>query len=313
MPSPTQVHVDAPLSDFASAYKNGEYFADQVSPIRLADKRSGKYYTYSRRDTEKRTADRLSPQGGANEVDYTQSTANYSVEDRGLNFALPADVERNADAPLTPEQDGTEFVMNALMLEREIRVATTVLTNTNYASGNYATMGNYWTNKTSGTPLADINTGLAALAPINNAKTLFVCAREVWNALRTHPDFLSLRGSSSAPNGQISRKEFAEYLEVDDILVSDAYYDSANPGQSVSRSRVWTATKAALVRVPASVSGAHVQAFSMTFREKPGVAVRTWPDPDRGKGGSLIVRVEFSDDEVVVQNDSAYLFEGVRA
>lgn len=313
MPSPTQVHVDSALTDFASHYAPGIYYADQVSPIKGTAKRSGKYFTYARRDTERRINDRLSPQGGANEVGYTQSTANYSVEDRGANGVVPAEVARNADAPLTPEEDETNNVQNALMLEREIRVATLLLTNSNYATGNYATMSNYWTDKVSGTPLTDMNTGLAALAPINNAKTVFVCAREVWNAIRVHPDFLSLRGSSSAPNGQISRREFAEYIEVDDILVSDAWYDSANEGAAVSRSRIWTATKAALVRVPQSVTGNRVQAFSVTFREDPGYQVRQWEDPDRGKGGSTIIRVEFSDDEVVVQNDSAYLFEGVRA
>ena len=311
--SAAQVHVDSALSDFATAYSSGELFADMLSPIKGVSKRSAKFFTYSRRDTEKRVNDRLSTEGGANEISYSQGTSNYSVEDRGLNGIVPSEVESNADAPLSPEEDTTQDVTAALMREREIRVATLLTTQANFASGNYATAGAYWSDKVSGTPLDDINTGHAALPPTDNAKTYLVMSRPVWNALRVHPDMLGLRGGGGVDRGQVSRREAAESLEVDEILVSNAWYDTANAGQTVSRARIWSGTKAVLVRVPASVSGNRVHSFSVTFRENPGLVVRKWEDPDRGKGGSLVVRVEFSDDEVIVQDDAAYLIQGVLA
>lgn len=312
-PSVSQVHVDAALSDFASAYSNGEYLADMLSPPKLVEKRSDKYFTFSRRDVTKRVNDRLSPEGGANEVGYSQSTSNYSVEDRGLNGVVPSEVERNADAPLSPEEDETDVVMEALMREREIRVASLLTDNSNYASGSYTTVSDYWSDDVDGAPLDDINTGIATLPPIANSKTFMVMSRPVWNALRTHPQMLSLRAGGGSTQGQISRREAAEYLEVDDILVSDSWKDTANPGQSISLSRIWSGTKAALVRVPQTVSSNRVHAFSVTFRTNPGIEVRKWFDDDRGKGGSTVIRVEFSDDEVVVQDDAAYLIEGVLA
>lgn len=313
MPSASQVHVDAALSDFASAYSPGEYFADRLSPLKSTSKRSGKYFTYARRDTEKLVNDRLSPEGGANEVSYTQGTANFSVEDRGLNGVVPAEVESNADAPLSPEEDETQNVMSALMRMREKRVADLLTTSSNFASGNYTTVGNYWTDKVDGTPLEDINTGHAALPPIEDSLTYLVMSRPVWNALRVHPDMLGLRGGGGVDRGQVKRSEAAEALEVDEILVSNAWYDAANEGAAVSRARIWSSTKAVLVRVPKTVTSNRVHAFSVTFRTDPGIEVRKWDNPDRGKGGSLIVRCEFSDDEVVVQNDAAYLIQGVLA
>lgn len=309
MASTSQVHVDAVLSDFGTRYDNDDYIADLVSPIKLVDKRSGKYFTFTRADFERRNYDRLSVQGGASEVTWEMGTDNYSVEDRGLNGVLPSEVERNADAPLSPEQLETENVMNALMLEREIRVAALLMTNTSYASGNYGTVGALWSNRVTGTPLDDINAAVSALPPINDAKTYLVLSRPVWTKLRSHPDFLSLRSSNE--RGQVSRSELAESLEVDDILVGNTFYNAANEGQTASRTRIWSATKAAVVRVPNNTSGPYVHSFCVTFRTKPGIEVRKWRDEDRGKGGSLIIRVEFSDDEKIVQNDAGYLLEGV--
>lgn len=313
MPSANQVHVDKALSDFASRYSNGDYHADKLSPPVPVDNRSDKYFTYSRRDVTKRVDDRLSVQGHANEVGYTQGQQNYSVEDRGLNGVVPTEVERNADAPLSPEEDETDVVMEALMREREIRVATLLTTAANFASGNSTTLTNAWTDRTNGVPVDDFNTGLAVLPPIANSRTLAIMSRPVWNALRTHPQLTGLRAGGGTVAGQVSRAEAAAALEVDEILVSDSWYDSANEGQAISLSRIWDATKAVIVRVPQRPRGNRIHAFSVSFRCKPGITVRRWFDPNRGKGGSTIIRVEFSDDEVIVQNDAAYLMQNAAA
>jgi hypothetical protein len=306
---PASVHVDSALSSFAVAYRNNGFIADRLSPIISTDKRSGKYFIRNRRDVSHAVSDLLGPKSKANEAYYDVTTGNYSVEDRGLVGYVGAEEESNADAPLDPRQLQTQHLMQQIMLNRELRVATQFCTAANYGGNTAAAGGGVWTNETSSTPIADINTAMAAI-PFSGEDTEFVAfmSRPVWNALRKHPSILSLKGVSS---GQVSRSEFAAYFELNDVLVSDVWYDTANIGQTASYARGFTSTVFGVVRVPRMITGAEVSIFGATFRSKPGLEVRTWDEPSRGKGGSEAIQVEMSDDEVIVQSDMGYLLTSV--
>lgn len=304
-----QQHIDAALSDFATAYKNDGFIADALCPVVPVDKRSDKFFTRSRRDVSTLVNDLIGPKGRANEASYDVSSSNYSVDDRALMDYVTSALQINADAPLDPRQLATQNLMQKLMLMRERRVATLLTTSGNYASGNTSAAGTAWTNETSSTPIADINTAIAAI-PFSgeDAQLKAFMARPVWNALRKHPDILALKGTDK---GQVSRGEFAAFFELDEVLVSDVWYDTANPGQTASYGRAWLATVFGVARVPKQLSGADISALSVTFRVTPGMQVRTWDAPEVGVGGSEAIQVEFSDDEKIVQNDMGYLLTGV--
>lgn len=309
MSSAASFRVDSALSDFATAYQNNGFIADALSPIIPTDKRSGKFFKRNRRDVSHAVSDLLSPKGKANEADYEVTPGNYSVEDRGLVGYVGAEEQSNADAPLDPRQLRTQHLMQQIMLNRELRVATQFCTSGNYGSNTAAAGGGVWTNETSSTPIADINGAMAAI-PFSGEDTAFkaFCSRPVWNALRKHPALLALKGVSA---GQVSRQEFAAYFELDELLVSDVWTDTANIGQTASYSRGWTSTVFGVVRVPRIITGADVSIFGATFRHNPGLQVRTWDEPGIGKGGSEAVQVEMSDDEVIVQSDMGFLLTSV--
>ena len=318
-------HTDSRLTDFATSYKNEAFIADAIAPVVLVDKPSDKYTTRSRIDVNTTTLDKIGPRGRSNEVSYDVSTGTYLCEDRGLHGVVPKKLLATADAPIEPDEWATANVMRKLMLNREKRVADLVMTQANWASGQYATMGAYWSNETSGTPLSDINTGLEAIpSDGDDSDLIFVCSLPVWNALRKHPQMLGLRGGGRQEGGQLGMEEFAQYIGVDRVFVSNMRYSTTNEGQTASYSRIWSSTKAALVKVPRVIAGADLELFCCTFRQKSaalenvtednrGIVTRKWHDPSQGIGGSDIVQVEFSDDEKVVQNDMGYLFEGVLA
>lgn len=304
-----QQHVDSALSDFATAYRNDGFIADKLCPVVPVDKRSDKFFTRTRRDVSSLVNDIIGPKSRANEASYDVSTDNYSVTGRALVDFVSAALERNADAPLDPKQLATQNIMQKLMLAREIRVASLLTTSGNYAaSTNTSAVSTVWTNETS-TPIADINTAMAAI-PFSGEDTNFFgfCSRPVWNALRKHPEILALKGLDK---GQVSRADFASFFELDEMLVSDVWYDTANPGQTASYSRGWGTNVFGVVRVPRQLSGPDISAFACTFRVNPGMQVRTWDEPARGEGGSTAVQVEFADDEKVVQNDMGYLLTSV--
>lgn len=306
--SASSVHVDSALSDFATAYQNNGFLADRLSPVIGTDKRSGKYFIRNRRDVSHAQSDLLSPKGKANEAYYDVTTGSFSVVDRGLVGYVSNETQSNADAPLDPRQLQTQHLLQQIMLSRELRVASQFCTSANYGS-NTAAASAVWSNETTSTPIADINTAMAAI-PFSGEDTSFVgfASRPVWNALRKHPSILSLKGVTS---GQVSRSEFASYFEMDEMLVSDVWSETANIGQTASYARGWTATVFGVVRVPRIITGPDVSIFGATFRSTPGLQVRTWEEPSIGKGGSEAVQVELSDDEVVIQSDMGYLLTSV--
>lgn len=304
MATASQGHVDSLLTNVASAYKNSGFFADQVSPVVPVDKRSDKYRQYLRSDVSTVVDDRIGPTSKANEADYSQTTGNYSVKDRALVGYVGDQEERNDDLPGVEDRK-TANLMQRLMLAREKRIADLCTTSSNFA--NHVTLTDKWSDKTNGQPLDNINLGVATIPSSGeDRRLLFVMSRPVWNVLRVHPQILSLKGLSS---GQVSRKEAADYLEVDEVLVSDVWINTATIGQTASYGRVWSATKAVLIAVPKSAPDLETMAFTLSPRMAPGIQTRVWEEPSRGKGGSRAIQPEFSDDEIVVQNDMAYLFE----
>ncbi|MEM9067081.1 MAG: hypothetical protein AAGE52_01205 [Myxococcota bacterium] len=313
MPSSKQVHVDAALSSFIAGYEPAEYFADIISPIVETQKASDKYTTYLREDVERRVDDALAENGQASELDYSQGTGSYLVKDRGLKGVVTRKTQANADEPQDPREFTTQQVMWALMREREIRVADGFNSTSNYATSNTSAAANPWTNTTSGTPLADVDAMKEALAPGMMEKTelVMVLAKPTWHALRRHPD---LRGAG-AESRVVTLQEAANLLEVDRILVSEAWKLTNNRGQAATRERIWSPSNAIIARVPSGEPSGLTGLFAATMRFAAGagfpIEVRTWDDPSRGRGGSEVVQVEFSDDEIFVQNDMAYLLTGV--
>lgn len=301
------VHIDSALSNFALKYENSGFIADRVCPILPVDKRSDTYFKRVRRDVSHAVNDVLGPKSRANEFRYQLSTSSYAVQDRGLVDYVGSTMIANADAPLDPRELSTQALMQQILLARELRVASLYCTSGNFT--NTAAAGTVWTNETSSTPVADINTAIAAI-PFSGEDTSLVayCSRPVWNALRKHPSILALKGTTT---GQVSRSEFASYFELDELCVSDLWSDTNNVGQDPSYSRGWTATVFGVVRVPRVLASADTSVFGLTFRANPGLQVRTWEEPGIGKGGSEAIQVEVSDDEAIVQSDMGYLLTSV--
>jgi hypothetical protein len=303
------VHVDAPLSDFATAYQNNGFIADKLLPPIPVTKRSDKFFTRGRRDVSHIVSDLAGPGVKSNRATYEVSTDNYSVTDRSLHDLIDYAMEQNADAPLSPEQMSVNNIMQKLSLARESRVATMVCSTGSYAAANTGAVSAVWSNITTSTPISDINTAIAAI-PFSGEDASLVswCTLPVWNALRKHPEILALKGVTT---GQVTRAEFASYFELDEFLVTNLFTDSANIGLTASYGRLFTATQFGILRRPKMLSGPDLSVFGVTFRVKPGIESTSWEEPSLGPKGSKAVQVSFADDEKIVQNDMGYLLTSV--
>ncbi len=306
MTSSAALHIDAPLTNFATSYKNDEY----ISPVPdvFVDKLSGEFKQRLRRDISKSINDRIGDRDKANEIGYTTSDATYSIKRRALRAPVTQSEIINANAGLSPQEIATEVVMQGILLAREVRHAQLLTTNTNYAAANRIAAANAWTDETNGTPDVNINAALATLAAKpSGSKIIACCGLEVYNSLRKHPRLLAMKGVTS---GMVSRAELAQFFEIDEVRVSRLTYDTANEGQTASYSRVWGSTTFALIVVPAT-QGADVSGFAVNFQLQGGLRVRRYFKEEEGYGGTEYVQVEHGDDLKAVQNDMGAIITGV--
>ncbi len=122
MPNRTQIHIDRALTNISVAYMQdaSNFIADKIFPVIPVQKQSDLYFIYNRddffRDEAKLRAKGAESAGG--DYDIEQSPPYFCRK-----WAYHTDINEedvvNADAPLRPRQDATEFVSQKLLLRRE--------------------------------------------------------------------------------------------------------------------------------------------------------------------------------------------------
>lgn len=314
--APASAHVNAALSDFASSYSNGRLFADRVSPVILVDKKSDSFHKFIQKDSTTAVDNRVGERGAIPEVTIENETGSYTCLGYGLRGPVSRALQATADPAVNPKQRTAKNLMLRNMLQREIRVAAQIMTAANWASANTAAATAVWSNAVTGVPLTDIQTAREAIPAggDDESQLVGICALEVFHDLISHPQIRDLHGMSV---GQIDAPTLASYLGLDELLVSDAQKNTANSGQAVSLSRIWTATMFAMVRVPKSLQGLDQQLFGCTFRRKiagssNGILVREWHVENEGTEGTDHLAVTHEDDEEIIQNNQGFLLTSCR-
>ena len=132
MPQPhiNSVHVDAILTNISVAYLQNQdnFIADKVFPVIPVDKKSDKYFLYTKNDWFRDEAQRRAPGTESAGGGYNLSTATYSTDVYAFHKDVDDQTVANADAPLNPLREATEFVTRRLLLRRELQFVTDFFT-----------------------------------------------------------------------------------------------------------------------------------------------------------------------------------------
>lgn len=238
-PTPNQVHIDQALTNISIAYKNENYIGAKVFPAVQVQHQSNKYFIYTKADWYRDEAAVRAPGTRAQRVDYNISTSNYVCFEWAVSKAVPDEVIMNADAPLRPLAEATEYVTDKLLLRQEKDIADTAFASNVWAAS--ATPEVVWSNNLSN-PIGDVNTAVdTVVQAIGRKPNKGVTGRNVWRYLIQHPDILDrIRGGATTGTPAIVNMNLlAALFELDEILVGDAVIDSALEGQTASRSYVW--------------------------------------------------------------------------
>lgn len=307
--------INPALTAIAMAYRNPEQvlIADQVLP-RVPVAQSFKYTKYDLAQGFTLPDTRVGPKSHPNKVDFSGTEVQAQTFDYGLDDVVTqAEIEAfNAmpkpptGGPLSPQELSTMMIMGLIKLDREVRVSALVFDANQYAASNKATLSgtSQWSDTANSDPVAAIMGALDVPVIRPNKMTI---GRAGWTKLRQHPKIVQACNATNQGAGIVSRQMVADLFELQEIIVGDAFVNTARKGQAANLQRAWgkhcllhyTNMQAAVERQP-------VFGFTGQF----GAAVAgTIADPQTGLRGSEIVRAGESVAEVIAAPDVAYFFQ----
>jgi hypothetical protein len=300
------VHTPATLPNFAGGYRIAEGAADIASPPLLVGKQSNVYYVYSpQTDFSRKVPNTSAPGGGVAEINPSLSPSTYSTVEFALGGLLTTEVASNADTPLRPFAKLMQQVVDALRLEREIRVAGVLQTSGSWNANLVQTLaaGSQWDGGASSDPVANIHRAMEqSYMPI----TGMVMSELVWHDFLRNPAVQKYFGFKDSVSGLPTEEEIERTLKgLPPIHVASMKYLTGG-----AATYVWGNHVVLLRQPPEFPPTTQMDIISnLTFRWNGGTApdgtaqaggflVRSYWDPKAGaRGGTRVVCV-INDTEV---------------
>lgn len=237
-PTPRDRHIDAAMTNISIGYKNTNYIAGMVAPTVRVQKQTDKYFIFDKSAWFRNEVSPRTPGTRANRVDYSLSSASYVALPYALAKSVTDEERENADAPLQPDIEATEFVTEQLLLGLEIRVSDKISASTNWASASNLSSGTKWTSDSS-TPTAHIITLKKAVRQtIGRYPNVAVLGAEAFETLMNHPEFLD-RLKYTRPGAVLTPGDLGDWFGFDRVLVGEGIKNTANEGAADSFSDIW--------------------------------------------------------------------------
>ncbi|MBX7247004.1 MAG: hypothetical protein K1X53_16015 [Candidatus Sumerlaeaceae bacterium] len=308
MPEVSQVHIDTALTNVSVQYRNNDFLADRIAPPVPVRKQSDRYYVYdAEREWLRATADDRAPGAEANEVNFSLSSDSYFCADHALEAAIPDEERDNADPAIQPEIDRTEFLTEKIGLNREIALETVFRTDSGITEVDVS--ADPWTDPASD-PLAVFSTARQAIfQKCHRRPNTIVLPYAVFDTMRNHPAIVDRVKYSAL--GVVGEELLAQVLEVDRILVSRAFKNTATKGQTASVTPIWGSNAYMLYVAPRpslkQVSAAYSFVWTGAGGSVEGGIVERWREPRRKAD---MIRVQKYYDHKVIAPGASYRILG---
>ena len=325
MPQPNvnSVHVDAILTNISVAYlqKAENFIADKVFPVVPVDKKSDKYFVYTKndwfRDEAQRRADGTESAGSG----YNLTTGTYSADVFAFHKDVGDQTVANADAPLNPLREATEFVTNRMLLRKELQFVSDFFTTGVWGSDVDGVSGTpssgetkQWSDYTSSDPINDIEEAKSdVLSTTGLEPNTLVLGYEVFRQLKNHPDLVDRIKYTSSQT--ITEDMLARMFDIDRVLVAKAV--RATNKEGVADAYGFAYGKAALLAHVAPSPGLLTPSAGYTF---------SWTGVSGGIGSTIgvssfrmeslkaeRVEAEMAFDNKVISSDLGYFWNTIVA
>lgn len=333
--TPSQVHIDQPLSNLTLAYvqEQTNFIADKVFPTVGVQRQSDKYYIYDRANMNRAgDVQKLAPRTEVNRIGQSLSNDSYFADVYGLGMDFDEQTLANEDAMLDIRSAGATTLVNRLLIHREEQFADTFFkagvwgtqyTGVANADNDTAIEVTQWSDYVNSTPITDVTIARRTMQLKSGGfkPNTMVVGKEVRDVLINHPTILArLNGGATVTNtALITDAKLAEIFEVENFYVMEAVKNASAEG--IAESNAFIGGKfALLVHTPRS-AGLMTPAAGLTFAwnnipgvSNLGVTVESFSD-DALKRQQVAehIQVKMSYDMKVVGADLGVFFNTVVA
>ena len=297
------------------AYTNSRLIADEVSPRVAVGAREFKWFQMNRTDRFTIPDTLVGRKSAPNQVEFGGIEQSGFVKDRALDDVVPQEDIDSAYQGYDPLGQAIEGITELLALDREKRVADQYFSSSTYPAANRTTLSgtSQWSDYANSDPYRAMMTAMDGMLIRPN---YVVFGRLGWNIFRVHPKITAAvvpsatgnTGTSNAQGAPASLQAVADLLEVDRILVGEAWYNSAKPGQTPVMTRLWGKHCALLHQRPLGSLRGNGITFGATAQYGTRVA-GTLENPFLGMRGSIQCRAGESVQELIIANDVGYFFQ----
>ncbi len=228
------VHIDTAMSNLSLAYKNANNIIRQVLPPFPTEHKSNVVYKYGQELFM--TQDDLRAAGAEpKDATWKLSTVSFACGGHALHDKIARDTENNADPALSLIADSTTVLTAKSSLNEEVAgVAAIVSAMSSYVLDQATTPWNSADVDPYKILRGYIDTVTLASGRVPNMLAL---AAQVWTAIRTNPNVVGLiTGAPVLPNAKVTLAQFAELLELDEVIVGRTIYNTA---LGATKSFVW--------------------------------------------------------------------------
>lgn len=236
------IHIDAPLSNVVIAYRPEGMIADLIFPTVAVQKQHDLYWVWDHGDAFRKQDDLRAPGVEANLITRSISSGTYFAKNYALKDRIPYEDIENADAgTLFAERSArAEAIKDRLMLGWEYRVAAKC-TDSSYV-GSFSNTASAWTDWDNSDPLADVMSAMKSQQDRTGYRpNRLVFSGYAWHHFSNAAAVIDrMYGNQTSAKGRVvTRQAVADMLEVDQLLVGGAYYNTAAEGQTMSLSQIW--------------------------------------------------------------------------
>lgn len=267
MPRPSDLHIDAALSNFAVEIgKGGPFVADQLFPVVEVNKESDKYWSYPVPELSDSVPQLRTAGGLAQEVDWKPTTATYSCEEYALRRLISNRARDNADNPQKLENNTVRKLLHQIRLGVEKRIKAMVMS-TSYIT-NYSTPSVKW-DAASGTITIEKNIDTAKEAVLTqcgyepNVILIPPAVAKVMKRDSTIRDLIKYTNSDLLINGDLPPTVFGLR-----VIVPGAIENTANPAQTQSLARIWSTDNVLVAFVDDTADDTESYTLGKQFRAK---------------------------------------------
>ncbi len=312
--------VSATLSAVAIAYTNpaAARIADEVMPRVPVSSEEFKWMEYPLEDAFQVPEAKVGRRGRVKQMEFTGEEKTDSVDDYGLDVPIPYsdinEAEKQRAAKLSgydPEKHNVMMLEETIQNIRELRVAQIVHNPDTYAPARRETLSgtDQLTDYSNSDPIGLVKDALNGTL-VYRPNTL-VLSRYGLSKLSSHPKIVNAVRGGNTTDGIVSIQQLIELFSgegLQKILVGEAQYNAAKPGQTPTLQQAWGKHMSFLHLNPMATTQPGMITFGYTAQLGAKIAGRI-VDEDIGLEGGVRVRTGEKVKELVVAKDVGYFVQ----